>query len=103
MTTAALFAAALLSLAAPAAIAAEAQPSVQVTADSAGAAGLIRGSVDINATPAVVWRVMVDPGSTARLMANTKSSRVVWRDPAGRCRSRTQPGARRWSPRSTPS
>jgi hypothetical protein len=72
-----------LTLSAPPALAASGQPSVQVTADTGGAAGLIRGSVDIDAPPAIVWKVMVDPDSTSRLMANIKSCRIVQRDPAG--------------------
>ena len=86
----AVLALAVAGLTASAAMAGGAAPSVQVTADSGGAAGLIRGSVDIDAPPSVVWKVMVDPSSTARLMANTKSCRVVERDPAGRWDVREQ-------------
>jgi uncharacterized protein YndB with AHSA1/START domain len=66
------------------------QPVVQVTTDKAGAAGLIEGTVDIDAPPTVVWKIMVDPVSTERLMAGAKSTRVLSRDPAGRWDVREQ-------------
>jgi uncharacterized protein YndB with AHSA1/START domain len=59
-----------------------------VTADNG--AGLVRGEVVIAAPPPVVWKVMVDPANTARLMAGTKSCRIIERDPAGRWDVREQ-------------
>ena len=58
-------------------------PSVVVSADPGGASGAIDGQVDIDAPPAVVWRVLVDPGRTAELMVGAKSCKVLSRDPAG--------------------
>lgn len=65
-------------------------PNVQVTTDPATSAGVVQGEVEIDAPPAVVWRVIVDPANTARLMAGVKSCKVIQRDPAGRWDVREQ-------------
>lgn len=78
--------AALMAVTIAVACRAQASPSapvVEVTADAAGASGLVTGQVDIAAPPAVVWAVIVDPANTGRLMAGAKSCRVLQRDPAG--------------------
>jgi uncharacterized membrane protein len=61
----------------------EAAPIVQVTQDPASASELIRASVDIDAAPAAVWRVLVNCGEAPKLMVNLKSCRVVERDTDG--------------------
>jgi carbon monoxide dehydrogenase subunit G len=63
-------------------------PSVVVSADHG--AGLVSGSVEVHAAPQVVWRVMVDPANTPKLMAGAKSCRIIQRDPAGRWDVREQ-------------
>jgi len=77
----------VLALAATAAHAASA-PVVQVT--TTDGAAIVTASVDIDAPPAVVWRMVVDPASAVRMIVNTKSCRVLERDPAGRWDVREQ-------------
>lgn len=86
------FAALILIVAATAArpAAASPPPQVQVTTDPATSAGVVHGEVVIDAPPAVVWRVIIDPANTARLMAGVRSCRVIQRDPAGRWDLREQ-------------
>jgi uncharacterized membrane protein len=77
-------------LSARAACAADAAaPKIEVSAAGDGSVA-VRGQVDIAAPPAVVWRVMTDANSAARLMADTQSCRIVERDPAGRWDVREQ-------------
>lgn len=57
---------------------------VEVAADPGGASGLIRGSVDIDAPPEAVWKVVVDCDLAPRMVKRLKSCRVLERDPAGR-------------------
>ena len=61
----------------------EAAPAVEVSQDDHGASGVIRASVDIDAPPAAVWRVLIDCAATPRLMVNVKSCRVLQHDAAG--------------------
>jgi uncharacterized membrane protein len=68
----------------------EPAPAVEVTADPHGASGVVRGAVDIDASPAAVWRVLVDCAGAPQLMVNLKSCRVLRRDPAGRWDEREQ-------------
>lgn len=62
---------------------ARAEPTVEVTPDGHGASGLVRASVDIDAPPATVWRMLLDCSAATRLMVNLKTCRVVDHDPAG--------------------
>jgi carbon monoxide dehydrogenase subunit G len=57
---------------------------VEITPDPGGASGLIRGSVDIEATPEQVWQVLIDCGAAPRMVARLKSCKVLERDPQGR-------------------
>ncbi|MES3030671.1 MAG: SRPBCC family protein [Pseudomonadota bacterium] len=57
---------------------------VEITSDPGGASGLIRGSVDIEATPEQVWDVLIDCGVAPRMVARLKSCRILERDPQGR-------------------
>ena len=43
-------------------------PIVEVTSDPGGASGVVKGQVDIAATPATVWAVIVDPANTGKLI-----------------------------------
>jgi uncharacterized protein YndB with AHSA1/START domain len=78
------------TLAACAAAAGSEAPSVTVTADRQPGVGLVEASVDIDAPPALVWRVMTDCARVSRLMVNVKYCRVIERDPAGRWDVREQ-------------
>jgi uncharacterized membrane protein len=60
------------------------RPYVFVAADAGGAAGLIRGAIDIAAPPEAVWAVILDCDRAPRMVARLKSCRVLERDPAGR-------------------
>lgn len=57
---------------------------VEVTPDPGGASGRIRGSVEIDATPQEVWKVLVDCDLAPRMAARLKSCRILERDPQGR-------------------
>lgn len=57
---------------------------VEITPDPGGASGLIRGSVEIEATPEQVWEVLVDCGVAPRMVSRLKSCKVLERDPQGR-------------------
>jgi len=81
---------ALASAFAAPALAAEAPPTVTVTADPRGAAGIIHGQIDVNAPRAVVWAIMVDCARVPSLMVNVKYCHVLQRDPAGRWDVREQ-------------
>jgi uncharacterized membrane protein len=63
---------------------------VSVTSDAHGASGDVRASIEIAASPAVVWKVMTDCAAVPRLMVNVRSCRVIDRDPAGRWDVREQ-------------
>jgi uncharacterized membrane protein len=63
---------------------------VEVTTDAHGASGDVRASIEIAASPAVVWKVMTDCAAVPRLMVNVRSCRVIDRDPAGRWDVREQ-------------
>lgn len=60
------------------------RPYVLVRADTGGAAGLIRGAIDIAAPPRTVWTIILDCDRAPRMVASLKSCRVLDRDPAGR-------------------
>jgi len=76
--------AACLLFAAPAAQARESHIRVEVLPDPAGSSGLIRGVVEIDAPPEIVWKVVVDCELAPRMVRSLKSCRVLERDPAGR-------------------
>jgi uncharacterized protein YndB with AHSA1/START domain len=77
---------ACILLAAPVQAAWARDPSVrvEVLADPDGASGLIRGVVEINAPPEVVWQVLLDCALAPRMVRSLKSCRILERDPAGR-------------------
>lgn len=75
---------ACLLLTAPAAQARDPSLRVQVLPDPDGASGLIRGVVEVNASPEVVWQVLIDCGLAPRMVRSLKSCRILDRDPAGR-------------------
>jgi uncharacterized protein YndB with AHSA1/START domain len=54
-----------------------------VRPDPAGAAGLVRAGLEIDATPETVWAVMTDCQLAPRMVSNLKSCQVLDRDPAG--------------------
>lgn len=66
------------------------QPAVEVTTDAHGASGVIHGLVDIDATPPVVWKVLLDCAGAPKLMVNLKSCRILRQDRAGRWDEREQ-------------
>ena len=49
----------------------------EVSPDPGGTAGVVRGRVDIEAPPAVVWNVILDCGRARRMAPNVKSCRVL--------------------------
>ena len=57
---------------------------VEITPDPGGASGLIRGSVEIDATPEQVWEVLIDCAVAPQMVARLKSCRILERDPQGR-------------------
>ena len=65
-------------------------PVVEVLADTKGASGDIRAQVDIAATPATVWRVLIDCAQVPHLMVGAKTCKVLQHDPAGRWDVREQ-------------
>lgn len=81
---------ALLIIAAPAGADARAPRAdrqgikVEVAADPGGSSGLIRGSVEIAASPEAVWQVLIDCDLAPRMVRSLKSCRILERDPAGR-------------------
>jgi len=56
----------------------------QVTPDPQGAPALGRAVVDINASPPVVWKILMDCAAARRLMPSNRGCRVLQRDPAGK-------------------
>jgi len=71
-------------LTAPAAQAHDPGLRVEVLPDPTGSSGLIRGVVEIDAPPEIVWKVVVDCELAPRMVRSLKSCRVLERDPAGR-------------------
>ena len=63
---------------------------VEVTPDPGGASGLMRGSVEIDATPEQVWEVLIDCAVAPKMVASLKSCRILERDPQGRWDVREQ-------------
>jgi hypothetical protein len=55
-----------------------------VTPDPQGAAALSRAVVDIDAPPAIVWKVMMDCSAAARIMPSNRGCRLLERDPGGK-------------------
>lgn len=49
----------------------------EVSPDPGGTAGIVRGRVDIEAPPAVVWNVILDCRRARRMAPNVQSCRVV--------------------------
>lgn len=56
----------------------------EVHPDGDGVSGLVLGAVDIDATPAVVWRTITDCGRAGRMAPSVKACRITTRDPDGR-------------------
>jgi hypothetical protein len=57
---------------------------VAAAAEPGGAAGTVRGSVEIAASPSIVFAVMTDCAKALRIVRGLKSCRVLQRDPEGR-------------------
>jgi len=84
-------AAACIALVPPAQAAAiESPPTVEVRPDSHGASGLVRGQVDIDATPEAVWKILIDCAQVPHLMVGVKFCHVLQRDPGGKWDLREQ-------------
>ena len=66
------------------------QAWLEVRPDPAGASGLVRAGLDIDAPPDVVWAVMLDCRLAPRMVSNLKSCKVLERDSAGRWDVREQ-------------
>jgi ribosome-associated toxin RatA of RatAB toxin-antitoxin module len=64
-------------------------PQVDVHPDGPGV-GAVQAHVDINASPEVVWKVLVDCERVPQLMVGVKYCRVLQHDPAGRWDLREQ-------------
>ena len=60
------------------------QAWLDVRPDPAGASGLIRAGIEIDAAPDTVWAVMLDCRLAPRMVSNLQSCRVLERDPKGR-------------------
>jgi hypothetical protein len=56
----------------------------EVWPDPGGASGIVRGQVDIAATPEVVWAAILDCSRAGRMAPSVRRCRVTQRDPAGR-------------------
>ncbi len=63
---------------------------LEVRPDPAGASGLVRAGLDIEAPPDTVWAVMLDCQLAPRMVSNLKSCKVLERDPGGRWDVREQ-------------
>lgn len=57
---------------------------VEVRPDGGGVSGIVRGAVEIDAPPRVVWNTILDCRRAGRMAPSVKSCRVTSRDPAGR-------------------
>jgi uncharacterized protein YndB with AHSA1/START domain len=55
-----------------------------VTPDPQGAAALSRAVVDIDAPPAVVWKVLMDCAAATRIMPSNRGCRLLDHDPGGK-------------------
>lgn len=55
----------------------------EVSPDPGGTAGIVRGRIDIEAPPAVVWNVILDCGRARRMAPNVRSCRVLATAPDG--------------------
>ncbi len=64
--------------------AATGEPVVRVSTDEKANAAHIRASIDIAASPAVVWAVLTDCKRMPRIMPNVESCRIVKHDSAGK-------------------
>jgi carbon monoxide dehydrogenase subunit G len=56
----------------------------EVWPDPGGASGIVRGQVDIAATPETVWATLLDCGRAHRMAPSVRRCEVTQRDPAGR-------------------
>jgi uncharacterized membrane protein len=65
-------------------------PTIDARPDARGASGDVSASIEINASPAKVWAVLIDCAGVPRLMVNVRSCRVLSHDPAGRWDVREQ-------------
>lgn len=57
---------------------------VEVRPDGDGVSGIVRGAVEIDAPPELVWNTILDCRRAGRMAASVKSCRIVDHDPAGR-------------------
>ncbi|MBV5331252.1 SRPBCC family protein, partial [bacterium] len=56
----------------------------EVHPDGDGVSGVVRGAVEIAASPDTVWRTITDCGRAGRMAPSVKSCRITVRDPGGR-------------------
>lgn len=56
----------------------------EVHPDGDGVSGVVRGAVEINAAPDVVWRTITNCQGAGRMAPSVRSCRVTSRDPEGR-------------------
>lgn len=63
---------------------------LDVTKDPAGADALVVGTVEINAPPAKVWKLLTDCAAIRRMTPSTRVCSITGRDPAGRWDVREQ-------------
>lgn len=66
------------------AVAATGEPVVHVTTDETANAAHIRASIDIAASPAVVWAVITDCARMPQIIPNVESCRIVKQDAGGK-------------------
>jgi carbon monoxide dehydrogenase subunit G len=72
------------ALAMPRVAAAQSEPALKFEHDEARDALVVHASIDIAATPAIVWAVIIDCNRAPKFVPNMESCRIVNRDPAGR-------------------
>lgn len=56
----------------------------EVWPDPGGASGIVRGQVDIAASPEVIWSAILDCARASRMAPSVRRCQVTQRDPAGR-------------------
>jgi uncharacterized membrane protein len=68
----------------PRAATAQSEPEIKIEHDEARDALVVHASIDIAASPATVWAVIIDCNRAPKFVPNLESCRIVNRDPAGR-------------------